>query len=60
MADLPPASQVAPAPADAKPHFLGAIAKDVENAPGAVQDFGRAMTDRVLSGFTDIRVRIGL
>jgi hypothetical protein len=60
MADLPPAPPAAPAPADGKPHFLGAIAQDVERAPGEVQDFARAMTDRMLGGIADVRMRVGL
>jgi hypothetical protein len=60
MADLPPAPQVAPAPAEAKPQLLGTIAQDVVSAPGEVQDFARAMTDRVLGGLAGIRVRVGL
>jgi hypothetical protein len=60
VADLPPAPRVAPAPPDAKPQFLGTIAQDVERAPGAVQDFARRMTDGVLGGLADVRVRVGL
>jgi outer membrane biosynthesis protein TonB len=60
MADLPPAPPVPPAPAEAKPHFLAAIAKNVERAPGEVQDFAHAMTDRLLGGFADVRGRVGL
>ena len=60
MADLPPAPQVAPAPPDSKPALLRTIAQDVERAPGEVQDFARAATDRVLGGLADVRVRIGL
>jgi hypothetical protein len=60
MADLPPAPPVAPAPADGKPGLLGTIAQDVERTPGAVQDFARAATDRVLGGLADARARVGL
>jgi hypothetical protein len=60
IADLPPAPPVAPTPAAAKPHFLGSIAQDVERAPGEVEDFARAMTDRLLGGLADVRARVGL
>jgi hypothetical protein len=60
MADLPPTPQAAPAPSEAKPGYLGTIAQDVERAPGEVQDFARAVTDRMLGGFADVRVRVGL
>jgi len=60
VADLPPTPQVAPTPPDAKPQLLGTIAQDVERAPGAVRDFARRMTDGVLGGLADVRVRVGL
>jgi hypothetical protein len=60
MADLPPVPQAAPAPSEAKPGYFGTIAQDVERAPGEVQDFARAMTDRVLGGLSDVRMRVGL
>jgi hypothetical protein len=58
MADLPPTPRAAPA--DDKPSLLGTIAQGVEGAPGEVQDFARATTDRLLGGLADVRVRIGL
>jgi hypothetical protein len=60
MADLPPAPPVTPAPAESKPGLLGTITQDVERTPGAVQDFARAATDRVLGGLADVRARVGL
>jgi hypothetical protein len=59
MADLHPAPPVAPAPADRKPHLLATVAQDVERAPGEVQDFTRAVTDRLLGGLADFRARVG-
>jgi hypothetical protein len=60
MADLPPAPQVEPAPAEGKPHLLGTIAQDVERVPSEVQDFASGMTDRALDALGNVRARIGL
>jgi len=60
VADLPPTPRAAPAPADDKPSLLGTIAQGVEGAPGEVQDFARAMTDRLLGGLAGARARVGL
>ena len=60
MADLPPVPPVTPAPAAAKPRLLGTVAQDVESAPGEVQDFARAVTDRLLGGLANVRARVGL
>jgi hypothetical protein len=60
VAALPPAPPVAPAPAEGKPRLLGTIAQDVMSAPGEVQDFARAVTDRVLGRLADVRARVGL